>query len=155
MQDTQQPGSFAGGDPKNDGHFNGHEGRSISLENATAKTTAFRNKYPGEIKANFYGRDIIERILHQPGCMGIRIYNAINPLTGNLDVVLVGADADQNDILTIIGKKGGGEDGKGCNILSAIIALPASAQTTPATIAGNPAPCPTCCDSTSPLTGNS
>ncbi len=152
MQDTQQPGSFAGGDSKNDGHFNGHEGRPISLEDATAKTTAFRNKYPGEIKANFYGRDIIEKILHQPDCIGIRIYNAINPVTGKLDVVLVGADADQKDILTIIGRKGGG--GKGCNVLSAIIALPASAQSTPATIGGSPSPCPLCCDTTSPLTGN-
>ncbi|HEY6081829.1 MAG TPA: hypothetical protein VIU45_00140 [Chitinophagaceae bacterium] len=150
MQDTQQPGSFAGGDSKNGGHFNGHEGSPISLENASAKTAAFRNKYPGEIKANFYGRDIIERILHEPGCVGIRIYNAINPLTGNLDVVLVGADADQNDILTIIGKKGG--DRKGCNVFSAIIALPASPQATPATIAGNPEPCPQCCASNSPLT---
>lgn len=151
MQDTQQPGASAGKNQENTGHFNGHEGSPISLEEATAKTAAFRNKYPGEIKANFYGRDILEKILHQPDCIGIRIYNAINPLTGNLDVVLAGADANQKDILTITGKKGG--DGKGCNIFSAIIALPASAQSTAATIGGNPSPCPLCCDSTSPLTG--
>lgn len=151
MQDIQQPGASGGENQDYKDHFDGHEGSPITLETATKKTTLFRDKFPGQIKANFYGRDIIEKILRQPGCMGIRIYNGVNENTGNLEVVLVGADADEKDILTIISKKGG--DGKGCNVLSGIIALPAAAQSTPATIGGNALPCPQCCDSTSPLTG--
>jgi hypothetical protein len=50
--------------------------------------------------AQFVGRNILEQILSQPGCIGIKIYNALNE-KGERTYVLTGADSNGKDILTI------------------------------------------------------
>lgn len=77
--------------------FNGTEGAPIALTTAAQWTANYRNTAPaGAIKAHFFGRDILEKILSQDGCMGIRIYYAIND-EGEQQLILVGADANEND----------------------------------------------------------
>ncbi|GAB3580223.1 hypothetical protein GCM10027345_21380 [Hymenobacter daeguensis] len=60
-------------------------------------TRKYQDKHPGEVRAYFAGREILEQLLAQPGCMGIRIYYGLNGATPTL--VLVGADQEENDQL--------------------------------------------------------
>jgi hypothetical protein len=79
--------------------FNGSEGAFITLEEGAVMTANYRNTIqPGEVIGLFFGKEKIEKILEQPGCVGIRYYFAINDL-GEKTLVLVGTDADQNDIV--------------------------------------------------------
>jgi hypothetical protein len=48
------------------------------------------------VKGHFYGREILEKILGQPECMGIRIYYGINDKQEKV-LVLVGADENGKD----------------------------------------------------------
>lgn len=81
--------------------FNGREGGEISLKEGASMTSEYRNQNPNEIKARFFGKDILEKILNQDGCMGIRMYYALSE-DSEPQLVLVGADSDENDMLDII-----------------------------------------------------
>jgi hypothetical protein len=77
--------------------FTGAEGEQISLATAAEWTANFRAENPGAIRAYFYGNSILQDILDQENCVGIRFYYAID----NEDVpqlVLVGVDQYGNDI---------------------------------------------------------
>lgn len=77
--------------------FNGTEGAPIALTQAADWTANYRATITsGETKAHFFGRDILEKILQQEGCMGIRIYYAQDD-EGAKQIVLVGADASEKD----------------------------------------------------------
>jgi hypothetical protein len=79
--------------------FNGNEGAFISLEEGAAMTANYRNTIQtGEVIGLYYGKEIIEKILEQPGCVGMRFYFAINQKSEKT-LVLVGTDANQNDIV--------------------------------------------------------
>jgi hypothetical protein len=52
----------------------------------------------GEGNAQFVGKNILNKLLEQPGCIGISIYNAINE-KGEKTFVLVGLDKENNPIL--------------------------------------------------------
>ena len=82
--------------------FNGTEGSEIDLAQASTWTSNYRSRAeasPEEaiVKAHFYGREVFQRLLDQQGCMGIRIYYALDD-NGQKQLVLVGADADGNDM---------------------------------------------------------
>ncbi len=81
--------------------FNGTEGGPITSTVAEAMTKRYRKACPGQIIAHFYGRDTIQALLDQDNCMGIRIYYGIKE-DGSKELVLVGATADQNDMLNLI-----------------------------------------------------
>jgi hypothetical protein len=79
--------------------FNGNEGEHITLNSAISWTSNYRNSgnFNG-INAIFYGKNHIKDILAQPGCVGIRIYDAIDD-AGVPVKVLIGTDANENDLL--------------------------------------------------------
>jgi hypothetical protein len=52
----------------------------------------------GEGGAQFVGKNIIQDIISQPGCIGINIYKALNE-AGAKTYVLVGLDKENNPIL--------------------------------------------------------
>ena len=52
----------------------------------------------GEGGAQFVGKNIIQDIISQPGCIGINIYKALNE-SGAKTYVLVGLDKENNPIL--------------------------------------------------------
>lgn len=81
--------------------FNGTEGAPISPASGAALTAKFRRDHPTMSKGLFYGKDKLQDLLNQTGCKGIRIYFGKNA-TGDMELVLVGADANENDILTLI-----------------------------------------------------
>jgi hypothetical protein len=81
--------------------FDGTEGDAITLAAASDLTERFRGNYSSQPKARFFGKDIINQILAQTGCKGIRMYHGVNS-SGLLEIVLVGADANGNDMLNLI-----------------------------------------------------
>src|ERR1700722_12374944 len=72
-------------------------GEEISHETAADFINAFDKAYPGEGGAFGLGRNIIEKILAQPGCVGLRFHHALNE-KGQKTLVYVGMDANGNDL---------------------------------------------------------
>lgn len=79
--------------------FDGTEGEFISVDEGAAMTKEWRDKGCCETKGVFYGREKILALLNQAECKGIRMYFAENE-KGLKTLVLVGAKADENDILS-------------------------------------------------------
>lgn len=77
--------------------FTGNENQSITLAVASTMTKAYRDANPGQILGMYFGKSILQSILNQSGCVGIRTYYAIDS-TGAKEQVLVGVTADGNDI---------------------------------------------------------
>lgn len=78
--------------------FNGSEGKPIDLKTARQWTENYQKQYPDGIKAHFFGKDILLRILSEQGCMGIRMYYALSG-EGEEKLILVGADSTGENLL--------------------------------------------------------
>jgi hypothetical protein len=72
-------------------------GGEISHEMGNEMIKAFQTACPEGQAGFMLGRNILEQILAQPGCVGIRFHNAINA-EGNRTVVYIGMDANGNDL---------------------------------------------------------
>lgn len=78
--------------------FTGNEAEEFPLETATVWTRNYRDTiHEGDTISHFFGKNIIQHILDQEGCMGIRIYYALDE-NGKKQLIIVGADAKENDI---------------------------------------------------------
>jgi hypothetical protein len=73
-------------------------GEEIGLELGAEFITAFQEKHPNEAGSYQVGRNIIDQILAQPGCAGLRFYNALNE-DGQKTLVYVGVDAEGKDLV--------------------------------------------------------
>lgn len=79
--------------------FTGNEDHSISIEGAADLTRNYRNtSESGAIIAEFFGKDALERILAQEGCVGIRCYYGKKE-NGTPALILVGTDANEDDLI--------------------------------------------------------
>ena len=78
--------------------LNQNSGAEISLEEAQLYVSAFRKKYPAEVKAFFVGNESLRKVLNQENCMGARIYNGYDEKEGRLNIVIVGVDNDGCDM---------------------------------------------------------
>jgi hypothetical protein len=72
-------------------------GEEISHELAAEFINAYLETHPGENRGYHLGRNIIDHILAQPGCVGMRFYYGLNE-DGKKTLVYVGMDADGNDL---------------------------------------------------------
>ena len=54
----------------------GKEGAEIELNTAAEWTKNHRERHPHNSISQFFGNEILQKLLDQPGCMGIRIYYA-------------------------------------------------------------------------------
>jgi len=77
--------------------FTGNESHDIPLATAAEWTKNYRDANPGAIKAHYFGKDAIQAILDQGGCVGIRIYYALDD-DGVKHLIIVGANASENDL---------------------------------------------------------
>ena len=84
--------------------FDGTEGEFITLSEGSDLTSEFRSSYSSQPLAYFFGRDKLEELLEQENCMGIRIY--FGEKNSTLQLVLVGADDNQDDLLDKILDRG-------------------------------------------------
>ncbi|MBN9381610.1 MAG: hypothetical protein J0H74_12635 [Chitinophagaceae bacterium] len=73
-------------------------GEEISHEMAADFVRSYKNAHPDATLGYTVGRNIIDQILAQPGCVGLRFYNAINEI-GQTTLVYVGVDAQGNDMI--------------------------------------------------------
>jgi hypothetical protein len=78
--------------------FNGQEGDPISLEVAQRWTTNFKIDNPTGTKAHFFGLEILKLLLAEEGCVGIRMYYAIDD-EGKRQIILVGVNSNGDDLL--------------------------------------------------------
>jgi len=72
-------------------------GEEIGYELGTEFVTNYHNANPNDTYSYIVGKNIIEQILAQPGCEGIRFYNAYNE-AGKKTLVYVGVDSKGNNI---------------------------------------------------------
>ena len=83
-------------------------GEEISHEMAADFVQSYANANPGDVVGYTVGRNILDAILAQPGCVGIRFFNALNEF-GQKTLVYAGVDAAGNDIVKKVVVE---EDGK-------------------------------------------
>jgi hypothetical protein len=68
-------------------------GAEISHELGAKMVKDFQDANPSDVKAYQIGRNIINQILAQPGCVGIRFFNGLDE-EGKKTLVYVGVDAE-------------------------------------------------------------
>ena len=68
-------------------------GEEITHELGAQFINNYQATHPTDVKAYVIGKDIINQILAQPGCEGIKFYNAINEF-GQKTLVYVGVNAE-------------------------------------------------------------
>jgi hypothetical protein len=79
--------------------FNGTESGPIPLATAKEWTANYRATIkPGDTLAHYFGGDIIRKVLNESGCVGIRIYYAIDD-KGQKQLLIVGADENGDNLL--------------------------------------------------------
>jgi hypothetical protein len=78
--------------------FTGHENHAVNLDDAAKMTEAYReSQKPGAFLGGYFGKDAIQKILVQSGCVGMRIYNGMDN-SESPTFVLVGVDAEGEDM---------------------------------------------------------
>src|ERR1700679_582651 len=73
-------------------------GEEISHELGADFVQGYRQAHPGELVGYTLGRNIIEKILAQPGCAGMNFYYGLNE-EGQKTLVYVGIDAEGKDLV--------------------------------------------------------
>jgi hypothetical protein len=73
-------------------------GEEISHQLGAEFVKAYHERNPNDTYSYHIGRNIIDQILAQPGCVGLRFYNALNE-EGQKTLVYVGIDASGLDIV--------------------------------------------------------
>jgi hypothetical protein len=92
-------------------------GEEISHELGAKMITDFHNANPAGISHFQIGRNILENILAQPGCVAIRLYNALNEL-GQETLVYTGVDANNQVIVEYVAVNNLGEITKAKGIVA-------------------------------------
>jgi hypothetical protein len=75
-------------------------GAEIGLELGAQYVSTYRNAHPTDVLAYYVGRNILEQVLAQPGCVGMHFYNAYNE-QGEKTLVYVGVNAAGADMLSV------------------------------------------------------
>lgn len=77
--------------------FTGNENHDIELNRAVLLTKEYRDSNgPDTIRAIYFSKSAIIKVLDQTDCVGIRIYNAIKD--GKHTFAIVGVKANQEDL---------------------------------------------------------
>jgi len=82
-------------------------GEEIGHEKGIDFVKAYNEAHPADFAGHTIGRNIIDQILAQPGCVGMRFYNALNE-EGRKTLVYVGIDAEGKDLIrkTVVTEEG-------------------------------------------------
>jgi hypothetical protein len=73
-------------------------GEHIGFELGAKLVKDYYDAY-GENTCHFIGKNILEKILNQPNCIGVNIYKALNEAGDGQTYVLVGVDTNGKSIL--------------------------------------------------------
>lgn len=74
-------------------------GEDIGLAEGTKLVNAFREANPDATPGYYIGRNILDQILNQPGCVGINFKKCLSE-NNEEHLVYTGVDADGKDILS-------------------------------------------------------
>jgi hypothetical protein len=102
--------------------YDGSDGSRIDLSTARQWAQNYRTANPNDTESHYFGRNVLDQILAQPGCTGIRIYYAMN-------------DKKEKELLIL------GVDNKGDNMLPSFSGLAPGDMS----IMDNSWPCPPYC----------
>lgn len=80
--------------------FTATVGAEIGQELGAQFISAYQQANPTDVTSYYVGRNILEQVLTQPGCVGMRFYNAYNE-AGEKTLVYVGVTAQGDDMLNI------------------------------------------------------
>lgn len=75
-----------------------HTGEFIDLTEAKEMTNAYQAAFPTEPKCFFFGKDKLQSVIDQEGCIGVRMYRGFDVVRNEQNVVIVGVDASGNDM---------------------------------------------------------
>ena len=75
-------------------------GEFISLDEALKYVSDFRKRNPDAIKAYTADGDKLQQVLLQKDCIGLRIYNGYSEKTGANNLVILGVDSAQSDMVS-------------------------------------------------------
>ena len=78
--------------------YSGKEGRFVPLSLSKKWVANFRESNPEHTHAFYFGCELFENLLNEPGCVGIRI-NYAQDDDGSPKMVLIGVDKNGNNIL--------------------------------------------------------
>ncbi|MGB8191653.1 MAG: hypothetical protein WCF67_07030 [Chitinophagaceae bacterium] len=73
-------------------------GEEVGLDLGTQMINSYRQANPSDVQWYMIGREIMEKILAQPDCVGLKFYNALNEV-GEKTLVYVGIDQNGKAIL--------------------------------------------------------
>lgn len=79
--------------------YNANEGAQITLNEASQLTKNYRDQsgWLDRTLSHYVGKTLIQSILSQEGCVGLRTYYAITE-DGKKQLVFVGVDQEENDL---------------------------------------------------------
>lgn len=77
--------------------FTGKENHDFTLAEAAEWTKRYRDANPGATKGHFFGKDAIQAVLNQSGCVGIRLYYALDEKNAK-QLIMVGVKSDETDM---------------------------------------------------------
>lgn len=75
--------------------FNGSDGGRIDLATARQWAQNHRTANPTALRSHYFGRDVLDQILAQPGCTGIRVYYTLNDKQEK-QLLIAGVDSKGN-----------------------------------------------------------
>ncbi len=82
--------------------FDGNEGSTISLTDAADATENWRDNHSTLAKGHFIGKKKLRDLINQTGCKGIRFYYGMDSAGATMDLIAVGADANEDDMTNLI-----------------------------------------------------
>lgn len=75
-------------------------GEEIGQALGAQMISAYRKQNPDDVVSYFIGRNILDQIMEQPGCVGIKFFNAYNE-DGQKTLVYLGVNGEGHDMLKI------------------------------------------------------
>jgi len=76
-------------------------GEDIGLEKGLEMIVSYKHTFPETAVCHYIGKNIIDKILAQPGCVGINFRKGLNA-TGTEHLIYTGVDANGKDILSLL-----------------------------------------------------
>ncbi len=123
--------------------YTGREGGVIELETAAQWTKHYREQHPDETISQFFGKEILERILAQENCIGLRFYYALDKPRGHKHLVVTGVIGNGGDQIPAHEKPCGETEPDAATAATAAPQMLAVSSVAPKNVVGDQSiPCP-------------
>jgi hypothetical protein len=83
-------------------NFSGYKNQSISFQEAKGLIKTYERIAASDaVIAQYFGKDIVDKVLAQPGCVGVRMYYGKHA-NGKPGVIFVGVDKYGKDMVPVV-----------------------------------------------------